>query len=63
MLFDDLIVINDGSEDETKSRINELKLTKKFTAIHLPEPEIERPLLEVAADADDAESKGVTRGQ
>lgn len=35
--FDDLIVINDGSEDETKSRINELKLTKCFTAIHLSE--------------------------
>ena len=35
--FDDVIVINDGSQDETKSRINELKLTKKFTAIHLAE--------------------------
>lgn len=35
--FDDLIVINDGSKDETKSRINELKLTKYFTAIHLSE--------------------------
>ena len=36
-IFDDLIVINDGSEDETKSRINGLNLTKSFTAIHLSE--------------------------
>jgi len=35
--FDEVIVINDGSQDETESRINELKLTKKFTAIHLSE--------------------------